>query len=72
VLLPLLVEFELELEIKSPFGAETKDQHLRFGAAFNVNFGVLEVHYIGALTTLFTWYAYFFSSFSFLLVLYII
>uniref|UniRef100_A0A2N9ESW5 Uncharacterized protein n=1 Tax=Fagus sylvatica TaxID=28930 RepID=A0A2N9ESW5_FAGSY len=39
LLLPLLVELELELETKSPFGAETETNHLRFGAAFNVSFG---------------------------------
>uniref|UniRef100_A0A2N9IE97 Protein FAR1-RELATED SEQUENCE n=1 Tax=Fagus sylvatica TaxID=28930 RepID=A0A2N9IE97_FAGSY len=37
-------------------GLRDRDQHLRFGAAFNVSFGVLEVHCTGALTALFTWH----------------
>ena len=72
VLLSLLVELELELETKVTIWSRDRDQHLRFGAAFDVSFGVLEVHCTGALTALFMWYAYFFSSFSFLLVVYII
>ena len=73
VLLPLLVELELELETKSPFGAETEtniwdlEQHLTWVL------GVLEVHCTGALTANVHVVCIFFSfSFSFLLLVYII
>uniref|UniRef100_A0A2N9HUF3 Uncharacterized protein n=1 Tax=Fagus sylvatica TaxID=28930 RepID=A0A2N9HUF3_FAGSY len=32
-------KLELEFETETPFGAEDRDHHLRFGAAFDVSFG---------------------------------
>ena len=71
VLLPLLVELELELETKSPFGAETEtniwylEQHLTWVLEFWRYIAL--VHWLHCSRGM-----YFFFSFSFLLVVYII
>ena len=71
VLLPLLVELELELETKSPFGAETEtniwdlEQHLTWVLEFWRCIAL--VHWLHCSRGM-----HFFFSFSFLLVVYII
>ena len=69
VLLPLLVELKLELEIERPFGVETETTIWDLdGILCEFWRCITLVHWL----PLFTWYAFFFFSFSFLLLVYII